>query len=330
MTPVLDGVFSMSQRDHAADGPRVMVLGAPWSLGGPGPGPEAGPAALRAAGLLTRLQAAGLAPVDWGDVDVPPPDVPAVRGLRNPLAVAALARILSERVGTALDDGLLPLVLGGDHSISLGTIAASAARGPIGVLWLDAHGDFNTPDTSPSGNLYGMVLAILAGLGAPSLVECVDTPIPGSRIAIIGARSLDSGERRNLHDAGVAVYTTEAIRALGPGQVMERALAGLAAAGAEQVHVSLDLDVLDPSAAPGVWTRAADGLTVDETRQALRVVAQSGRLRALDVTELFPGRDPEGLTTRAALSLIKTALARPRPVQALDWRAVQAGLRSSA
>jgi arginase len=330
MTPVLDGAFSMSQRDRAADGPSVMVLGVPWALGGPGPGTEYGPAALRAAGLLTRLQAAGLSPVDWGDVDVPPADAPGLSGPRNAQAMVALAGSVAGRVGAALDQGLLPLVVGGDHSISLGTIAATAARGPIGVLWLDAHGDFNTPETSPSGNIYGMVLAILAGLGAPSLVGCVGTPIPGSRIAIIGARSLDSGERRNLHDAGVAVYTTEAIRALGPAQVIERALAGLAAAGAEQVHVSLDLDVLDPSVAPGVWTRAADGLTVDETRQALRVVAQSGRLRALDVTELFPGRDPEGLTTRAALSLIKTALARPRPVQALDWRAVQAGLRSSA
>jgi arginase len=330
MTPVLDGVFSMRQQDHAADRPGVMVLGVPWYLGGPGPGPEAGPTALRAAGLLTRLQAAGLTPVDWGDVVVPPADAPGASGPRNAQAVVTLAGIVAGRVGAALDSGLLPLVLGGDHSISLGTIAASAARAPVGVLWFDAHGDFNTPETSPSGNVYGMVLAILAGLGAAPLVGCLSAPVPGNRIAIIGARSLDSGERRNLREAGVAVYTTEAIRALGPAEVTTRALAGLGAAGAEQVHVSLDLDVLDPSVAPGVWTRAADGLTVDETRQALRVVAQSGRLRALDVTELFPGRDPDGVTTRAALSLIKTALARHRPLQALDWRAVQAGLRSSA
>ena len=242
-----------TERDGAR---RPLESGWPWTR------PETGPAALRATRLLARLQAAGLTPVDWGDVDVPPPDVPAVRGLRNPLAVAALARILAERVGTALDDGLLPLVLGGDHSISLGTIAASAARGPIGVLWLDAHGDFNTPDTSPSGNIYGMVLAILAGLGAPSLVECVGTPIPGSRIRHhrrplprLG-RAAESARRRRrgLHHRG----DTGAGASAGHGAGARRA----SAAGAEQVHVSLDLDMLDPSVAPGVWTRAADGLTV--------------------------------------------------------------------
>ena len=329
MTPVLDGFRTPFQREKKVAPATVAVLGAPSSLGAPGPGPEAGPAAIRAAGLLDRLHAARVAALDWGDLPVLGPDTPATGDVRNQIALAALTNTVAERVGVALDEGLLPLLLGGDHSVSLGSAAASAARGPVGVLWFDAHGDFNTPETSPSGDVYGMVLAILAGLGPATLVDLVP-PIPASRIAILGARALDPGERKNLLEAGVAVYTTEALRAFGPEQAVERAIAGLVAAGAERLHVSVDLDVLDPSAAPGVWTRAANGLTVDEARAALRAVARTGRLAALDVTELFPGRDHEGATTRAALSLIKAALTRKGPVQALDWRAVQAGLRSSA
>jgi arginase len=267
-----------------------------------------------------------LTALDRGDVVVPDADPPVLTGPRNERALAMLAGAIRESVGAALDGGLLPLLLGGDHSVSLGSVAASAARAPVGVLWFDAHGDFNTPETSPSGNVYGMVLAILAGLGPAPLVQGVPTKVPGSRIAIIGARALDPGERQNLRDAGVAVYTTEAIRAFGPEQAVERAIA----AGAERLHVSFDLDVLDPSVAPGVWTRAHDGFTLDEARASLRAVANSGRLMALDVTELFPARDRAGVTARAALSLIKTALARPRGNMALDWRAVQANLRSSA
>ncbi len=330
MAPVLGSVHGAMGREDAASAAPVAVIGAPSALGGPGPGPEAGPAALRAAGLLTRLQAAGLSVLDRGDVVVPAPEAPGAPGPRNQRALATLACAIRDHVGAALDSGLLPLLLGGDHSVSLGSVAASAARAPVGVLWFDAHGDFNTPETSPSGNVYGMVLAILAGLGAAPLVECVTTKVPGSRIAVIGARALDPGERKNLRDAGVAVYTTEAVRALGPAQAVERAIAGLTAAGAARLHVSFDLDVLDPSVAPGVWTRAGDGFTVDEAREALRAVAQSGRLMALDVTELFPGRDPQAATARAALSLIKAALSRPRGNLALNWRAVQANLRSSA
>jgi arginase len=329
MKPLLDGVNVSASRGDPLAVPTVAVIGAPSSLGAPGPGPEAGPAALRAAGLLDKLGALHLRAADWGDLPVLEPDQPAPGDVRNQVALGALASAVSERVGQALDEGLLPLLLGGDHSVSLGSVGASAARGPVGVLWFDAHGDFNTPETSPSGNVYGMVLAILAGQG-PRLLTDLVMPIPAHRIAILGARSLDPGERRNLLQAGVAVYSTEALRALGPAQAVERAIAGLVAAGAERLHVSLDLDVLDPSAAPGVWTRAGGGLTVDEARTALEAVAHSGRLAALDVTELFPARDRGGATARAALALIKAALTVPQPVQALDWRREQANLRSTA
>jgi arginase len=315
--------------EQAVGHPTVAVLGVPCGLGAPSPGQEDGPAALRAAGLVERLHAAHVPALDWGDVPVPGPD-PSTQGLvRNGYALAALAQTVAERVGAALDDGLLPLLLGGDHSVSLGSIGAAAARGPVGVLWLDAHGDFNTPETSPSGNVHGMVLAILAGLGPAVLVDAV-AHVPGNRIALLGARALDPGERKNLLQAGVAVYSTEALRALGPERAVERAVAGLVAAGAERLYVSIDLDVLDPSVAPGVATRAGAGLTVDEMRAALQAAARTGRLTALDVTELFPARDHAGSTARAAVSLVKAALATHPPVQALDWRRVQAGLRSSA
>jgi arginase len=329
MTPTLYGTSPTDGQDSTVATGTVAVIGAPSSLGAPGPGPEEAPAALRAAGLLDRLSALRVPAVDWGDLPVQAPDQPAAGDVRNQGALAALTRAVAERVGAAHDAGLLPLLLGGDHSVSLGSVGASAARGPVGVLWLDAHGDFNTPETSPSGNVYGMVLAILAGLGPRALVELVPH-VPANRIAILGARSLDPGERKNLLQAGVAVYSTEALRALGPERAVERAIAGVVAAGAERIHVSLDLDVLDPSVAPGVWTRSANGLTVEETRAVLQATADSGRLAALDVTELFPARDRGGATARAALSLVKAALTPHQPVQALDWRREQTNLRSSA
>jgi arginase len=310
------------------DGPTVAIIGVPSGLGAPSPGQEAGPAALRAAGLLSRLHAAHTLVVDWGDVAVPDADATVSPTARNQQALATLADTVAERVGAALDDGLLPLVLGGDHSVSLGAIRAAAARAPIGVLWFDAHGDFNTPETSPSGNVHGMVLALLAGLGPAPLVAA-SGHLPGQRLAVLGARALDPDERKALMHAGVGVYTTEALRALGPAVAVERAIASLVAAGAERLYVSIDLDVLDPRAAPGVATRASTGLTLEDARAALDAVARSGRVVALDVTELFPGRDRDGATARAAISLVKAALATA-PVQALDWRRVQAGLRSSA
>jgi arginase len=328
MTPVLGSSQTSHAREDAATGPTVAIIGVPSGLGAPSPGQEAGPAALRAAGLVGRLHAAHTLVVDWGDVPVPARDQPTVESARNQAALATLAGTVARRVGAALDEGFLPLVLGGDHSVSLGAIRAAAARAPIGVLWFDAHGDFNTPDTSPSGNVHGMVLALLAGLGAPPLLDMTE-PIPGHRLAVLGARALDTGERRNLLQAGVGVYSTEALRALGPAGAVERAIAGLVAAGAERLYVSLDLDVLDPRVAPGVATRASSGLTLDEARTALQAVAQSGRLAALDVTELFPARDRDGATARAALSLVKAAL-HHAPVQALDWRGAQTGVRSLA
>ncbi|HEY7067365.1 MAG TPA: arginase [Chloroflexota bacterium] len=328
MTPVLKHLHVPHSPKTPITGAAVAIVGAPSGLGAPSLGQEAGPAALRAAGLVERLHAAHLPVLDFGDVPVPEPDAPRPDATRNEAALAALARTVGERIGTALDDGHLPLLLGGDHSVSLGAIRAAAAREPIGVLWFDAHGDFNTPATSPSGNVHGMVLALLAGMGPAALVD-ERTALPGHRLAILGARALDPDERKSLLQAGVGVYSTEALRALGMERAVERAIAGLVAAGAERLYVSVDLDVLDPSVAPGVATRANSGLTLDEARAALQAVAHSGRVLALDVTELFPARDRDGATARAALSLVKAALSRP-PVEALDWRGVQAGLRTSA
>ncbi|HZS02757.1 MAG TPA: arginase family protein [Chloroflexota bacterium] len=328
MTPVLSSSHNSLIAEHSLAGPTVAIIGAPSGLGAPSPGQEAGPAALRAAGLLARLHAAHTLVVDWGDVPVPAPDDPVDRTARNQHALAALADTVAARVGAALDDGLLPLLLGGDHSVSLGAIRAVAARAPLGVLWFDAHGDFNTPETSPSGNVHGMVLALLAGLGPAPLVAA-GGHLPGQRLAVLGARALDPDERKNLVQAGVGVFTTEALRALGPAAAVERAIAGLVAAGAEQLYVSIDLDVLDPRLAPGVATRASSGLTLDEARAALHAAARSGRVAAVDVTELFPARDRDGATARAAVSLVKAALA-PAPAQARDWRGTAAALRSSA
>src|SRR5262249_48874326 len=204
--------------------------------------------------------------------------------------IVACAQELGPRVHSGATSGCLPITLGGDHSIALGSVSGVAdALGPIGLLWLDAHADFNTAETSPSGNIHGMVLASLCGYGDPRLVNAASPGphVDPGRAVIIGARDLDVGEVRLLREAGIRVLTMTDIDRRGIAAVIEEALA-LATKGAKGLHVSLDLDVVDPREAPGVGTPVHGGITYREAHLALELVAETGKLSALDLVEVNP------------------------------------------
>ncbi|MGL6280131.1 MAG: arginase, partial [Gaiella sp.] len=264
----------------AAAGRVVSIIGAPLDLGQGRRGVDMGPSAIRYAGLAERVAAAGCEVVDRGNVATPvleslDPGAPEARYLTDILDVCAG---LAAAVRGTVDGGGFPLVLGGDHSIALGTLSglAAAAGRPGGVLWIDAHGDLNTPDTSPTGNVHGMPLAAALGLAGPSfdrpglVVPAVD---PG-RVVLLGLRSLDPAERERIRASGVRAFTMSEIDRIGIERAMREALARVEGPGF--VHVSLDLDVLDPELAPGVGTPVPGGLTYREAHLACELAAESG------------------------------------------------------
>ena len=237
-----------------------------------------GPSAMRAAGLEDRLRSLGYEVRDLGNVDSPEPEETRSRtsGPRFlPEIKEACARI-AVLVGEAAGAGEIPLVLGGDHSVALGTLAGLAsAHGPGGVLWIDAHSDINTPETSPSGNVHGMPLAAALGLASEFESQAWTLPaVDSSRVSLIGTRQLDAGERRLLREAGVRVYTMSEIDRVGIERAVRESLDRVAGGGF--VHVSFDMDVLDPAVAPGVGTPVRGGLTYREAQLAPELVAESG------------------------------------------------------
>jgi len=293
--------------------PRVVaVIGAPLDLGQSRRGVDMGPSAIRYAGLAERLTAIGMEVVDRGNVVSPEPEALAVgaehaRYLPEILeACAALAALVREVVA----EGARPFVLGGDHSIAIGTLAglAAAAGQPGGVIWLDAHGDLNTPETSPSGNVHGMPLAAAMG-SAGDLFRHDGLVLPAldpRRVAIVGVRSLDPAERALLHHSQARVFTMSDIDRIGIERAMRESLDHVAGSGF--VHVSLDLDVLDPEVAPGVGTPVRGGLTYREAHLALELVAESGLAGSLEVVEANPILDRENTTAQTAVELIASAL----------------------
>jgi arginase len=287
----------------------VAIIGAGLDLGQGRRGVDMGPSAIRYAGLDGRLRAIGRDSTDWGDVAVPVPETEA-EGSASARYLEPIKRVcerLAGLVAEADERGRLPLVLGGDHSIAIGTLGGMAAsRGPGAVLWVDAHGDLNRPATSPSGNVHGMPLAAALGV-AGSEFETPAYPVPSvSQAVLVGVRSLDPGERELIRARDVRVFTMSEIDKLGVERVLREALAFVA--GAAFVHVSLDLDVVDPMFAPGVGTPVRGGLTYREAHLALEVVAESGLLDSLDVVEVNPILDRENETGRLAVELVASAL----------------------
>ncbi len=295
--------------------PLVEIVGVPMDLGAGRRGVDMGPSAIRYAGLIDALRAMGLTVNDRGNVNVPLPESSdgnnGAHGVHFAATIARVCQDLAREVRAIVRRGQLPVVLGGDHSLSIGSVGGVAQASRIGVIWLDAHGDFNTPGTSPSGNVHGMPLAVLAGLGDARLVAAAGEPpaVSPDRIALIGARSLDAGEQELLREQGVTVYAMESIDTRGIAAVVEEAVTRLTAR-ADRLHVSLDVDVLDPREAPGVGTPVPGGLTYREARLAMEIIAASGRLGSLDVVEVNPILDERNATGRLASELVLSALGR--------------------
>ena len=289
---------------------RVAIMGAALDLGAGRRGVDMGPSAIRYAGLHGQLARAGIDVEDRGNVETALAETRA-RG-------AEQARFLDEILDTCVristevervrEEGFVPLVLGGDHSIAIGTLSGLAASGSGGVLWLDAHGDLNTPETTPSGNVHGMPVAAALGLcGAKFAREGLRLPaVDPEHVALVGVRSLDPGEQALVRELGIAVYTISDLDRRGVEPVIEEALARVS--GASFVHVSVDLDVVDPEFAPGVGDPVLGGLSYREAHLALELVAEAGVLDCLELVEVNPIRDHENTTASLAVGLAASAL----------------------
>jgi arginase len=295
----------------------IELIGAPSDAGAGVAGADQGPRSLREAGLLASLRARGWVVHDAGDLTGPPnPHSAARQGYRHLAQVSAWSRVVCQGVTTALERGRLPLLLGGDHSLSIGSISAVAQHcrsigRPLRVLWFDAHADCNSRRTSPSANLHGMPVACLRGVGPPALTALSGRmpALDADQLRLIGVRSVDPDEGGLVRELGLHVITMATLRAQGVGAVMAGALDGLASD--THLHVSLDLDFLDPTVAPGTGTAVSGGATLEEARDCLRRIAATGRLASLDVMELNPARDPQGITAQHAVDLVCTLLDAP-------------------
>jgi arginase len=289
---------------------RVAIIGAALDLGAGRRGVDMGPSAIRYAGLQNRLVRAGMEVEDRGNVKAPIAETRAFGPERARFLPEILetCRRVGDEVERARTDGLVPLILGGDHSIAIGTLSGLAAAGRGGVLWLDAHGDLNTPETTPSGNVHGMPLAAALGLcrakfsGGGLRLPAVDP----QRVALVGVRSLDPGEQAVVRELDLAVYTISDLDRRGVEPVIDEALARVT--GGSFVHVSVDLDVVDPEVAPGVGDPVRGGLSYREAHLALELVAEAGVLDSLELVEVNPIRDHENTTAALAVGLAASAL----------------------
>jgi arginase len=290
---------------------RVAVLGAPLDLGAGRRGVDMGPSAIRYAGLSQRLERARIEVDDRGNVQAGLPETHGAGSERARFLDEILetsARI-AEEVRRVRADGLLPLVLGGDHSIALGTLSGLARDGALGgVLWFDAHGDLNTPETTPTGNVHGMPLAAALGrCGGAFARDGLRLPtLDPQRVALIGVRSLDPGEQALVRELGIAVYTISDIDRRGVEPVLREALER--AQGGAFLHVTVDLDVVDPEYAPGVGEPVRGGLSYREAHLAMELVAENAEPDSLELVEVNPIRDHENQTAGLAVELAASAL----------------------
>lgn len=292
--------------------PPISLLGVPTDVGAGARGASMGPEALRVAGLAEVLRAQGLVVDDRGNLAGPHnPWLPPENGYRHFDQVKAWNETLHGAVFAELQAGRLPIVLGGDHCLGLGSISAVArhcrASGKkLRVLWLDAHADFNTAALTPSGNLHGMPVALLCGLGPAGLTGIGGTTpaLRPEQIRQIGIRSVDPGEKRLVHEHGLEVYDMRYIDEMGMRHTLEQALLGVD--GNTHLHVSFDVDFLDPEIAPGVGTTVPGGPTYREAQLCMEMIADTGRLASLDVMELNPALDVRNRTAELAVDLIES------------------------
>jgi arginase len=292
------------------DGKAVAILGAPLDLGTSRRGVDMGPSAMRYSGLSDRLEALGREVEDFGNVSAELPEVASVRNERARYLPAILASCgqIAGRVAEIADGGHMPLVLGGDHSIAMGTLAGlHRTFGQGGLMWVDAHGDMNTPANSPTGNVHGMPLAGALGACGFSIDGFDDPPwIDAARLALVGVRALDSGEKQLVKERGLCVLTMEDVDRRGIASVIEQALGVVRGTGF--VHLSLDVDVCDPEIAPGVGTPVRGGLSYREAHLAMELLAEAQVLSSMEVVEVNPILDHANTTGRLGVELVASAL----------------------
>ena len=288
----------------------VSLIGAPTDIGAGMRGASMGPEALRVAGLQPTLEAQGVEVVDYGNLNGPRnPNQPPRDGYRHLPEVVQWNQLVHTAVHGELQAARLPILLGGDHSLAVGSISAVARHcrehgKPLRILWLDAHADFNTDVLTPSGNLHGMPVACLCGNGPRALIEIGGTvpAINPNMIRQIGIRSVDQGEKRLVHEVGLEVYDMRYIDERGMRHTLSQALDGMAPG--THLHVSFDVDFLDPDIAPGVGTTVAGGPSYREAQLCMEMIADTGLLASLDIMELNPALDVRNRTASVAVDLV--------------------------
>ena len=297
---------------------KLVIIGVPVDAGAGQRGAVMGPAALRVAGLVESLQGLGIAVEDRGDLPAPAPvaDCPPLEEMRQLPLVAAWCRLTREHAFAAMQDGAIPIFLGGDHSLSMGTVTgvarhAEAIGRPLAVLWLDAHADFNTPASTLSGNLHGMSTALLTGEPGLEAVfgDASRAAVPLDHLHLFGVRSIDMAERISLRARGVDVVDMRMIDEAGIAGPLRRILQQVAASGA-MLHVSLDVDFLDPAIAPAVGTAVPGGATFREAHLVMEMLHDSGLVTSLDVVELNPFLDVRGQSALLLVDLVGSLFGR--------------------
>src|ERR687893_259903 len=290
----------------------VGIFGVPMDLGQDRRGVDMGPSAIRYARLQAVLEELGYPVIDLGNAGTPIPEtVHQDEEIRRLAAVRGVCDEVAERARTMISEELFPIFLGGDHSISIGTVSGVAGSlGRTGLIWLDAHADFNIPETSPSGNVHGMPLAVLTGRGHPDLVGIggEGASVRTEDVVILGLRSVDEEERGLPLEAGGRVYTMKEIDAYGIARVVRRALGDLS--HLERVHLSFDLDVVDPDVAPGVGTPVRGGLTYREAHLVMELINEADIITSLDVVEVNPILDYSNETAELAVELVASLMGR--------------------
>lgn len=297
---------------------QIAIVGAPLDLGQDRRGVDMGPSALRVANLNRRVAALGYQVVDLGNAPVVQPESQEQGDLhaRYVPQIRATCERLGEMVARALELGQTPLVVGGDHSVAIGTVGGVSSffrsrNGKIGLVWVDAHADMNTPETSPSGNVHGMPLACIAGLGPPELAGLFGyaPKVDPANIAIVGLRDVDLPEKPHVRGSGVTAFTMRDIDERGMKAVMQDAIR-IASRGTAGFHLSLDMDFIDPQWAPGVGTPVRGGGTYRETHLAMELICDSGRMVSMEVVEVNPVIDEVNRTADLAVELVLSALGK--------------------
>ncbi len=289
----------------------ISIIGVPMDLGQNRRGVDMGPSAIRYAGVVERLQELGHSVDDVGDIAIGRRETSQNTKLRNLEEVVAANTILANRVHDIIGEGSFPIVLGGDHSIAIGTLAGLADRYEnLGVIWYDAHADLNTAETSPTGNIHGMPLAVSIGLGHEELVNIRDfaPKIKPENVVIIGARSVDPGERELIKEKGIKVFSMHEIDKLGMSEVMTQAIQYFVDRKVDGVHLSLDLDGLDPLYTPGVGTPVAGGISYRESHLAMEMLYASNMITSAEFVEVNPILDEKNKTADVAVGLMGSLL----------------------